>query len=145
VVAGIATVALTGWNTLDPLIALAVAANIVRTGVSLVRSSTSGLMDRALTDDELAAIQDVLRRYANEDVEFHALRTRRAGRRAFVSVHVLVPGTWSVKRGHDLAEQVERDLRRALEHATVFTHLEPREDPASFADTDLDREDAAAG
>jgi cation diffusion facilitator family transporter len=145
VVAGIATVALTGWNTLDPLIALAVAGNIVRTGVSLVRSSTSGLMDRALTDDELAAIQDVLRRYANEDVEFHALRTRRAGRRAFVSVHVLVPGTWSVKRGHDLAEQVERDLRRALEHATVFTHLEPREDPASFADTDLDREDAAAG
>jgi cation diffusion facilitator family transporter len=145
VVAGIATVALTGWNTLDPLIALAVAANIIRTGVSLVRSSTSGLMDRALTDEELAAIQDVLRKYANGDVEFHALRTRRAGRRAFVSVHVLVPGTWSVKRGHDLVENVERDLRGVLGPATVFTHLEPREDPASFADTDLDREDAAAG
>jgi divalent metal cation (Fe/Co/Zn/Cd) transporter len=58
---------------------------------------------------------------------------------------VLVPGTWSVKRGHDLVENVERDLRRVLGPATVFTHLEPREDPASFADTDLDREDAAAG
>jgi cation diffusion facilitator family transporter len=145
VVAGIATVAITGWNTLDPLIALGVAANIIRTGVSLVRSSTRGLMDRALTGEELAAIHDVLRKYANGDVQFHAVRTRRAGRRAFVSVHVLVPGSWTVKRGHDLVENVERDLRRMFDPATIFTHLEPREDPASFADTDLDREDSAAG
>jgi cation diffusion facilitator family transporter len=142
VVAGVAAVALTDWQTLDPLIAIVVAANIVRTGASLVRRSTGGLMDRALEPHEHAAIDDVLRRHTSGGIQFHALRTRRAGRRAFVSVHVLVPGNWSVQRGHDLAESVEQDLRDALVHATVFTHLEPVEDPASFADTALDRSDA---
>jgi cation diffusion facilitator family transporter len=139
VVAGVALVAITGWERLDPIIALLVAANIVVTGVSLVRRFTGGLMDRALPPDERAAIEEVLQRYAGQGVQFHALRTRGAGRRAFVSVHVLVPGDWSVKRGHDLVERVERDLGVALPHASVFTHLEPLEDPASFADTELDR------
>jgi cation diffusion facilitator family transporter len=145
VVAGVALVGITGWDELDPIIALIVAANIIRTGVSLVRRSAGGLMDRALEPDELARVQAALERHAGSDVQFHALRTRRAGPRAFVSVHVLVPGKWSVREGHDLAERVEADLRDALGHATVFTHLEPREDPASFADTRLDRDDAASG
>ena len=142
VVLGVGTVALTGWDTLDPIIALVVAANILRTGVSLVRRSTGGLMDRALEPGELALVEQVLARHAGRDVQFHALRTRRAGPRAFVSVHVLVPGSWSVHEGHDLAEQVEADLREALGHSTVFTHLEPREDPVSFADVKLDRGDS---
>jgi divalent metal cation (Fe/Co/Zn/Cd) transporter len=96
-------------------------------------------MDRALPSDELAAVDDVLARFAGDDVQFHALRTRRAGRRAFVSVHVLVPGSWSVRRGHELAESVEAALRAALMRATVFTHLEPIDEPVSFADTQLDR------
>ena len=140
VVAGVVGVAVSGWDILDPLIALAVAANILLTGVSLVRRSTGGMMDRALTADELARVHAVLKRYSTAGpVQFHALRSRRAGRRAFLSVHILVPGDWTVKRGHDLVEQIERDLLEALGHATVFTHLEPLEDPASFADTGLDR------
>ena len=142
VVAGVAAVALTGLDRLDPIIALLVAANIVRVGVSLVRSSLGGLMDRALEPDELAAVQRVLDDYAGDDVQFHALRTRRAGRRAFITVHVLVPGTWSVQAGHDLVERVEADLRAVAEPTTVFTHLEPIEDPVSFADTTLDRTEA---
>jgi cation diffusion facilitator family transporter len=144
VVAGVALVAATGWERLDPLIALLVAANIVLTGVALVRRFTGGLMDRALPPQQRAAIDAVLQRYADGRVQFHALRTRGAGARAFVSVHVLVPGEWTVQRGHDLVERVEHDLRAALHHATVFTHLEPFEDPASFADTELDRQAADA-
>jgi cation diffusion facilitator family transporter len=140
VVAGVALVAITGWQRLDPIIALLVAANIVVTGVSLVRRFTGGLMDRALPPEQRAAIEDVLQRYAAQRVRFHALRTRGAGRRAFVSVHVLAPGDWTVQRGHDLVERIEHDLRAALPHATVFTHLEPLDDPASFADTELDRQ-----
>jgi len=140
VVAGVALVALSGWERLDPIIALLVAVNIVVTGVSLVRRFTGGLMDRALPPDQRAAIDAVLQRHAGEGVRFHALRTRSAGRRAFVSVHVLVPGDWTVQRGHDLVERLEHDLRAAVGHATVFTHLEPLEDPASFADTELDRQ-----
>ena len=99
----------------------------------------SGLMDKALPEDDLAAVQDVLDRYSGETVEFHALRTRKSGRRSFISVHVLVPGEWTVQAGHDFAEKVEDDLRRAVGQATIFTHLEPVEDPLSFADTELDR------
>jgi cation diffusion facilitator family transporter len=145
VVVGVAAVAITGWERLDPLIALAVATNIVATGIALIRGFTGGLLDRALPPEERAVVDEVLGRFSSEKVQFHALRTRRAGRRAFVSVHVLVPGHWTVKRGHDLAERVEADLRGALLHATVFTHLEPIEDPTSFADTELDRHESAAG
>jgi len=139
VVIGIALVWLTGWERLDPIIALVVAANIVRTGVGLVSDSMSGLMDKALPDQEIALVNEVLDRYSARDIQFHALRTRKAGRRTFISVHVLVPGDWSVKKGHDLAEEVEQDLRVPFEQATVFTHLEPIEDPVSFEDTGLDR------
>jgi cation diffusion facilitator family transporter len=139
VVAGVAGVAVTGWNLLDPLIALAVAANIVITGIRLMRRSAGGLMDRALPPDELAQVREVLARYESRDVQFHALRTRQAGRRSFVSFHVLTPGSWTVQQGHELLERVEADLRQELAHVTVFTHLEPIDDPVSFADVDLDR------
>jgi len=111
----------------------------VRTGVQLIHRSSGGLMDHALGPAEQADIQAVLDAHRADGVEFHALRTRQSGRRAFVSVHVLVPGAWSVQQGHDVAEGVERDVRARLPYATVFTHVEPREDPASFDDISLDR------
>ncbi len=139
VVTGVALAWLTGWGPLDSIVALLVAVHIVRTGYSLVRESMGGLMDRALPDGERAAIDAVLAGHRGESVEFHALRTRRAGRRAFISVHVLVPGGWTVQEGHDFVEEVEGELRGAVDNATVFTHLEPIEDPVSFHDTGLDR------
>lgn len=140
VVIGIGLVAATGWNVLDPIIALLVAANIVFTGAQLVRRSAGGLMDRALEPGELDRIDRVLTAMTSDEVHFHAVRTRRSGRRAFISTHVLVPGEWSVQRGHDLAELVEARLAAEFDGpATVFTHLEPAEDPVSQADIDLDR------
>ncbi|MEN3285080.1 MAG: hypothetical protein V7607_6220 [Solirubrobacteraceae bacterium] len=143
VIIGVAGVAITGWERLDALIALAVAVNIVVTGGSLVRRSVGGLMDRALGQLERREIEDVLAQFERDGVRFHALRTRQAGQRAFVSLHVLVPGAWTVQRGHDVVEQVEAALRERLPYATVFTHLEPAEDPRSFDDTALDRISAA--
>jgi cation diffusion facilitator family transporter len=145
VVIGVAAVGLTGWKTLDPLIALAVAANIVFTGVHLMRRSAGGLMDRALPPEELREVHATLDRYASPDVQFHALRTRRAGRRSFVTFHVLTPGTWTVRQGHDLIERIEADLHRQIENLTVTSHLEPVEDPRSFADVGLDRSASATG
>jgi cation diffusion facilitator family transporter len=139
VVAGVGLAWATGSSALDALVALLVAAHIIRTGYWLVRESMGGLMDRALPEDSRQTIEEVLGSHATERVQFHALRTRKAGRRAFISVHVLVPGLWTVQQGHDFAEAVEEDLRSAVDHATVFTHIEPIEDPASFADTGLDR------
>ncbi|HKV99390.1 MAG TPA: cation diffusion facilitator family transporter [Vicinamibacterales bacterium] len=140
VIAGIGAVALTGWHVIDPIIALAVAANIVYTGVGIVRSSVSGLMDSALPEADERRVQAVLDGYATDGVQFHALRTRQAGARRFVSVHVLVPGQWTVQRGHHLLERIEADVRQALPGVTVFTHLESLDDPASWDDVTLDRE-----
>jgi cation diffusion facilitator family transporter len=132
VIVGVAAVAITGWDRLDPLVALAVAANIVVTGTRLVRRSAGGLMDRSVGSDEVAQIEDALAEFEREGVRFHALRTRQAGSRAFMSMHVLVPGSWTVQRGHDLVEDIEASLRGRLPYLTVFTHLEPADDPRSF-------------
>jgi divalent metal cation (Fe/Co/Zn/Cd) transporter len=129
----------TGWLRLDPIVALVVAAGIVVTGVRIIRQSVSGLMDSALPPDRQADLRAVLDRYRTDGVQFHALRTRQAGARSFVSVHVLVPGEWTVHRGHQLLERIEADIRATLPNATVFTHLESLDDPASFDDQKLDR------
>ena len=139
VMVGVGAVAATGWNWLDPVIALVVALNVVRIGVGLMRRSALGLLDTAIPETDRAAVMRILAAYAAEGAEYHALRTRQAGTRRFVSVHVLVPGAWTVQRGHDVVEDVEAELRRRVPNATIFTHLEPAEDPRSFADTSLDR------
>lgn len=140
VVLGVLVVGLTGWLVLDPVIALVVAANIVRTGVRLLRDTGQGLLDRALPEGDLARIQKALSRYEERGIRFHALRTRAAGQRSFISMHVLVPGGWTVKRGHDLAEAIEDDIAQYLPQSTFFIHVEPSEDPASFDDQNLDRQ-----
>ena len=138
VVAGVAAAAVTGWQPLDPLIALAVALNIVWTGIQLMRRSAQGLLDRAMPQEQLASLEGVLDPFRARGIEFHALRTRQAGSRAFVSIHVLVPDDWSVKRGHDLSHEVEHAIRAALPGASVITHIEPLGDPASYSDADLE-------
>lgn len=139
VLAGVGLVGVTGWTVIDPLVALLVAANIARVGLSLVRRSMLGLLDTALPADVQAAILAVLARHEEDGIEFHALRTRRSGARRFMSVHVLVPGEWTVQRGHDLLERIEAEIRDAVPRLTVFTHLEPVEDPVSWHDQGLER------
>jgi len=140
VLVGVGAVQLTGWLPLDPIIALLVALNIVWAGVQLMRRAATGLMDSAIPVPERERIQQIFARFEPEGVEFHSLRTRQAGQRRFISVHVLVPGEWSVQRGHDLLEQIEREVREAMPGpTTVMTHLEPVEDPVSHEDKDIDR------
>jgi cation diffusion facilitator family transporter len=144
VLAGIGLVALSGWQRLDPIVALLVAANIVWTGVRLIRRSALGLLDTAICAEEQAALQAVLDRYGSQGIRFHAVRTRQAAARRFITMHVLVPGAWTVRRGHDLLEEIEQAVGAAIPYAHVLTHLEAIEDPASFADEGLDRAPPAA-
>ncbi len=139
VLAGVGLVAFTGWQRLDPIVAFIVAANIIWSGFRIVRSSVLGLMDTALPPDEQAAIVKVLDGYKDKNIQYHALRTRQSGARMFASVHILVPDKWTVLKGHRLLEDIEADIRRALPGITIFTHLEPVNDPASWDDTTLDR------
>jgi cation diffusion facilitator family transporter len=140
VVVGVALVGITGWLPLDSLVALAVAANIVWTGYQLISRSALGLLDTAMPGDERTKVDVVLARYAPDGIGFHSLRSREAGQRRFISMHVLVPGSWTVQRGHDLLEQIEAEVRECFDRpTTVFTHLEPLEDPASMNDIGIDR------
>lgn len=140
VVGGVAMAGVTGWGFLDPVVAIGVAVNIIWTGFQLIGRSVSGLMDTALPNHEQSLIQDVMQRYRIRGVSFHALRTRQAAARRFVSVHMLVPGAWSVHDAHHVAEDFESEIRSALGSVvTVFTHIEPVEDELSMEDMSLDR------
>lgn len=140
VILAVGIVAVTGWALLDPIIAIAVALNIIWTGYQLMSRSVSGLMDASLPAKELRLIEGVMEKYRGKRVSFHALLTRQAAARQFVSVHMLVPGAMTVHDAHHLAEDFESDIRSALGGAvTVFTHLEPVEDELSMEDIHLDR------
>ena len=140
VITGVALVVATGWLLLDPLVALAVAAYIIWTGVDLMRRSVSGLLDAAISRDEQNAIGRLFTEYSRRHgISFHALRTRQAGARRFVAFHVLVPDAWSVAQAHRLCEEIEARVRSMVPHAAVDTHIEPISDPASYEDRSLDR------
>jgi cation diffusion facilitator family transporter len=139
VIAALILVALTGAEWLDPLVALLVALNIVRAGIQLVHRSADGLMDTTIASEQRAAIEIILEGYRTQGIDFHALRTRQSASRQFITLHVLVPGSWTVQHGHNLLEKIEQDIRAAVPRAHVTTHLEPFGDPAAMADIALDR------
>ncbi|MGW8319198.1 MAG: cation diffusion facilitator family transporter [Candidatus Promineifilaceae bacterium] len=140
VVVAVGVVGITGWQILDPLIALAVAVQILYTGGKLMKISVSGLMDTALPADEVSQITAILDQYAVDGVQYHALRTRGSGAQRFMSVHIQVPGDWSVQQGHSLLEEIEHDVRQRMAPISVFTHIEPVEDPRSWEDISILRE-----
>jgi cation diffusion facilitator family transporter len=143
VLVGIALVWITGWVRLDPIVALLVAANIIFTGYRLLVRSGRGLLDVALPQEELDAVKSVLDSYGDQGVGYHALRSRQAAARRFLAVHLLVPGGWTVARGHRLADEIEKRILAALPQANIVTHIEPSGDPASLQDAYLDREVAS--
>lgn len=139
VVMGLVIVKLTGWLILDPLMALLVAVRIAWVSIDLLRETMAGLMDSALPEADQAVIRATLTAYQAQGIQFHALRTRVAGARNFVSFHVLVPGNWTVQKGHELCDSLEQAIMTALPGTHVITHLEPLEDPVSWEDAELDR------
>jgi len=139
VLVGVLLVVLTKWDILDPIVALLVALNILWTGVKLLRQSGLGLLDTTLPPEDMKVVNDILATYQKQGIEFHAVRSRMSGRRRFVSFHVIAPGTWTILKGHALCEEIERAICGALPESVVFTHLEPKEDPLTFQDIELDR------
>ena len=139
VIVGVAAAVLSGWHRLDAVVGIVVALQVLRSGYKLVRRSLLGLLDTSLPQSTLDTITGILDRHAPDGVRYHALRTRQAGAMRFISFHILVPGRWTVQRGHDLLEQIEERIRDAVPNSVVDTHLEPIEDPVSWEDTRLER------
>jgi cation diffusion facilitator family transporter len=142
VLIGIGLVKLTGWLVLDGIIAIGVALNILWAGYLLMRRSAMGLLDSSLPETDLSKIIKALETLKSQNFEYHSLLTRQAGQRKFIELHVLVPGHWTIQEGHNAAEKIEKDIRDLFDvPVTVFTHLEPKEDPASLYDIGIDRHD----
>lgn len=137
VLVGVGLVAVTGQIRLDPIVALLVGANILWTGISLIKHAVDGLMDVGLPSEISARIDAVLDSFRSDDIGFHAIRTREAGNRRFLSLHVLVPDNWSVKQGHDLTEDVIDALLEEVPDLRVSAHLEPKDDPRSYEDEEI--------
>jgi cation diffusion facilitator family transporter len=141
VAAGLVAVFMTGWLWVDTLMAVLVAAHIAWVGMQLLRRSFAGLMDTALSPEDCERIERALTPFRASGIAFHAMRTREAGRRVFVSLHVLVPGDWTVQAGHDKIEEIEAAIRGLFPQVNVLTHMEPADDPVSDRDRMLDRPD----
>ncbi len=140
VIAAIILVNFTGFILLDPIIAIVVALNIIWTGLQLIKRSANGLMDVSMTEDEIKLVNDYLDSVKTNEIDYHSLMSRQAGQRKFISFHLLVPGSWTVKQGHDLADRIEENIEDLFpELITVTTHIEPIEDPANLHDIGIDR------
>lgn len=139
VLVGLSLVWLTGKHMLDPLIALIVAVNILWTGFNLIRRSFDGLMDHALPAEEQDAVRAAIERQLGPNMDYHALRTRQAGRRRFVDFHLLVPGQLTVQEAHTLTAAVEDSVRGVLPEMEVSVHIEPIEDMSAWQDSALVR------
>lgn len=139
VIVAVFLVAVTGWQMLDPAVAILVAFNIIFTGSKLIKRSVLGLLDTSIPNEEIDIITNILKRYERKGLKFHGLRTRQSAQRRFVDFHVLTPGNWSVRRGHDILEDIEKEIRDSIQMVTISTHLEPVEDPRSLEDISIER------
>jgi cation diffusion facilitator family transporter len=144
VLVGVGVVSVTGWLWLDPLVGLLLAAHIAAVAARIVKEAADGVMDAGLLEDDLERIRGILTSYRSEGIEYHALRTRAAGALKFMTVHLLMPGDWTIARGHAISEQIESELTGAFPRLVVLTHVEPIEDPASFEDVALERHRTAS-
>jgi cation diffusion facilitator family transporter len=137
VVIGLLLVRITGIGAIDPLLAIVVAANVLWTGISLIRVSIDGLMDTALPERDVRDLRRAIQAGLEEEETYHALRTRRAGSRTFVDFHLLVPGNQSVQRAHEITHRLEAAVDGVLPGAETTVHIEPIEDPSAWADSPL--------
>jgi cation diffusion facilitator family transporter len=142
VLLGIGLVKLSGWLVLDGIVAIGVALNILWSGYQIIHRSATCLFDAGIPEADLSRIIKALESFKSADIEYHSLLTRQAGQRKFIAVHILVPGHWTILKGHDTAEKIEKEIRNLfVAPVTVFTHLEPKEDPVSLHDIGIDRHD----
>jgi cation diffusion facilitator family transporter len=125
VLIGLTLVLFTGWTILDPLLAAAVAINILWTGWRLTRESMSGLMDEAVAPETSRRIREIIRVNADGAIEVHDLRTRIAGRATFIEFHMVVPGNMTVAQAHEICDRVEEAIAREIADADVLIHIEP--------------------
>jgi cation diffusion facilitator family transporter len=134
VVVALIAVAFTGWLWLDPVIAVAVALNILREAVRLLWGATDGLMDRALEPDVQRQIQETLREFAHQAIRFDHVVTRRAGQRRFVDLHMHMPASWTLRRAAALRASVEQALMQAVPGLRARIELLPSDVEAHFND-----------
>jgi cation diffusion facilitator family transporter len=134
VVVGVALVALTGWQWLDPAVAIGVALNILREGAALMWKSSQGLMDEALEPEVLDKIQETLATFQHPTIRFDHISSRRSGQRRFVDLHMHMPASWTLGRAAAVRASVEQALMSAVPGLRATIQLLPSDVEAHFDD-----------
>lgn len=124
---GVAFAAMTGWSILDPLLACAVALNVLWTGYKLTLESMSGLLDERASPEIEERIQRAIEANGEGALEAHDIRTRHAGPMTFIEFHLVVPGEMTVADAHDICDRIEDAIEADLKDADVSIHIEPDE------------------
>ncbi|HEV8630404.1 MAG TPA: cation diffusion facilitator family transporter, partial [Thermoanaerobaculia bacterium] len=137
VLAGLTAAWLSGHWILDPLLALLVAVNILRLGGRVMRESVGGLMDESLAPGEVERVAAAVRRTMGGALQYHDLRTRRAGPRPFVELHLVVPGAMRVDAAHAICDRIESAVKQELPGAHVVVHVEPESELRQSAEAEL--------
>jgi cation diffusion facilitator family transporter len=125
VLVGLAIVRFTGFNIIDPILAIGVAIYILKVALDTIRKPISGLLDETLPPSQQAVIEDSLRKHCREVSGFHALRTRRAGSQSYIDLHLVMAGDISLEQAHQICDQIESEIQSTLHEASVIIHCEP--------------------
>ncbi|MDR3531459.1 MAG: cation diffusion facilitator family transporter [Rhodopila sp.] len=127
IVAGVLLAVFTGYLILDPLLAAATGVYVLWSGMRMISSSVSGLMDTAPEPAVMNRIKELVANSAAGAIEAHDLRTRHAGRLTFLEFHLVVPGTMTVAAAHAICDRIEDALKAEMGHLMITIHVEPEE------------------
>jgi divalent metal cation (Fe/Co/Zn/Cd) transporter len=136
VVLGVGLVALTGWDWLDPAVAIGVALNIMREGAHLMWKSSQGLMDEALEPEVLEVVEQTLAEFRHTTIRFDHLSSRRSGRRRFIDLHMHMPSDWTLRRAAAVRGSVEQALMSAVPGLRATIQLLPNDVESHAQDED---------
>ena len=125
VLVGLIIIRFTGLAIIDPIIALLVSLVIFKSGYDVMKKSFGGLIDVKLPEDEENIVKSAIMEHIGELVDFHALRTRKAGRQRYIDLHLVMPKNISIEKAHQMCDHLERDIKSKLQHASVMIHVEP--------------------
>lgn len=134
VITAVFLVKITGFIIIDPLVAIIVSLNILKTGVSLIKRSISGFLDEALEKKDIEKIKKIFKKYEKNGLKFHSLKSRQSAQKKFLNFHILFPNNWSIKKSHDLVYKIEKEIKKELGQIIIESHLEPLNDKKSFED-----------
>lgn len=122
---GILLIKLTGLNILDSIVAIIVALMIIKESWELCKNAFDSLLDSRLSDEEEAVVEKIINKHSEQFINYHKLKTRKAGNMKHIDFHITVPYDITVQESHDIIASIKKDMNEALKNTRVSVHVDP--------------------